>query len=81
VLSWLFVGYSVASWNHYFCERLRSLEVYFFLWLGENGVAFSMLKQAQHSSMEFSTISLSRIGQNSIRYVIFSITPFQRGSK
>ena len=49
VLSWLFVGYGVASWNHSFCQRLRCLGVALCLWLGDNGVALSMVKRAhQH---------------------------------
>jgi hypothetical protein len=49
-LSWLSVGYGVASWNHSFCQSLRCSGVALCLWLGDNGVALSMVKQAQHSN-------------------------------
>jgi hypothetical protein len=44
VISWLSVGYGVASWSHSFYQRLRCLVVALCLWLGDNGVAFSMVK-------------------------------------
>jgi len=44
----LFVGSSEASSNHSFCQRLRRSGVALCLWLGDNGVEFSMLKQAQY---------------------------------
>jgi hypothetical protein len=51
VLSWLSVGSGVASWNHSFCQRLRCSGVALCLWLGDNGVALSMVKRAhQHYS-------------------------------
>jgi hypothetical protein len=52
VLSWLSVGYGVASWNHSFCQRLRCSGVALCLWLGDNGVALSMVKRAQHSNKD-----------------------------
>jgi hypothetical protein len=51
VVSWLSIVYGVASWNHYFCQRLRCSWVALCLWLGNNGVALSMVKRAhQHYS-------------------------------
>jgi hypothetical protein len=50
-LSWLSIGYGVASWNHSFYQRLRCSGVVLCLWLGDNGVAFFMVKRAhQHYS-------------------------------
>ena len=49
-LSWLSVGYGVASWNHSFYQRLRFSGEALCLWLGENGVALSMVKQEQYSN-------------------------------
>jgi len=46
----LSVGFSEASQNHSFCQRLRCLGVDLCLWLGDNGVALSMVKRAQYSN-------------------------------
>jgi hypothetical protein len=46
----LSVGSSVASWNHSIYQRLWCSGVAAFLWLGDNGVALSMVKQAQYSN-------------------------------
>jgi hypothetical protein len=46
----LSVGSSEASRNHSFCQRLRCSRVALCLWLGSNGVAFILVKRAQHSN-------------------------------
>jgi hypothetical protein len=46
MLSWLFVGYGVASWNHSFFQRLRCSGLALCLWLGDIGVELSMVKGA-----------------------------------
>jgi hypothetical protein len=48
-LSWLSIGYGMASWNHSFCQRLRCSGVDLCLWLGDNGVALSMVKRAHQA--------------------------------
>jgi hypothetical protein len=44
VLSLLSIGYGVASWNHYLCQRLRCSGEALCLWFGDNGVALTMVK-------------------------------------
>jgi hypothetical protein len=48
-------GYDVASWNHSFYQRLRCSGEDLCLWMGENGVALSMVKRAHvhYSNKDF----------------------------
>ena len=45
-LSWSSIGSSVASQNHSLCQILRCSGVDLCLWMGDNGVALSMVKRA-----------------------------------
>jgi hypothetical protein len=55
-LSWLSIGFGVASWNHSFFQRLRCSGAALCLCLGDNGVALSMVKRAhEHYSNKYTS--------------------------